>query len=287
MNDGHSTKPRVSKGTLRRLLGRLKRNFDQRLRLVETLHDAEAKHVIDSDTLAMMEGALLVSENQVRDIMLPRSEVTFINETATPEEFLPEVIESGHSRFPVFDDKRERVIGILLAKDLLPLLASDNEAFDLHDKLRPAVFVPESKRLNILLREFKASRNHLAIVADEYGEVAGIISIEDVIEQIVGDIDDEHDEADDEMIRRHRGDRYTVKAITPIDDFNEFFSVELEAGEFETIGGLVIGELGHVPARGEELELGDFHLKVLRADRRRIRLLRVIPSASPEQNAQT
>ena len=224
----------------------------------------------------MMEGALLVSEMKVQEVMVPRSQMVSLDVTASPEEILPIVIESGHSRFPVLDEKQEKVVGILLAKDLLTLAAQEEDKFDIKDILRPVVFVPESKRLNILLREFRSSRNHLAVVLDEYGEIDGIVSIEDVIEQIVGEIDDEHDVDDEEYIRQHRGNRYTVKAQTPIDVFNEFFDSEFNEEQFDTVGGLVVGEFGHVPIRSETIEFGGFQFKVLRADKRRVRVLRVI-----------
>ncbi len=264
-----------------RLIGRLSRHVDERQRLIDSFHDAESRHAIDTDTVAMLEGALLVSEMKVRDIMVPRSEIVFIDEDAKPADILPEVIESGHSRFPVVDDKRENILGILLAKDLLSLAGNGEATFDLRDMIRPVAFVPESKRLNILLREFRERRNHLAIVVDEYGGISGLVTIEDVIEQIVGEIDDEHDLAEDDNIRRHRDQRYTVKARTTIEEFSEYFGVQWNSTDFDTIGGLVIGELGHLPERGEELDYQGFSFKVLRADRRRIRLLRVIRSAMP------
>ena len=286
MSEGQSRKPGRANRWLQRVLGLIKRNSDGRRGLVDKLHDAEEDHVIDPDTVAMMEGALLVSELQVRDIMVPRSDIVFIEEDTEPTAFLNEVIESGHSRFPVFDDKHEHVLGILLAKDILPLASDPAYEFNIRDILRPAVFVPESKRLNILLREFRARRNHLAIVVDEYGGISGLVTIEDVIEQIVGDIDDEHDLAEEDNIRRHRDERYTVKARTPIEDFNEFFDTTFSDEDYDTVGGLVIHKLGHLPNRGEELEFGGLDFKVLRADRRRIRLLRVIrngqPAAPPE-----
>ena len=263
------------------ILRRLKPDPDATQRLIDTVRDAEEQHVIDPDTVAMVEGALLVSETQVRDIMVPRSEIVFIVEHARPKDFLPAVIDSGHSRFPVFDEKHENVLGILLAKDLLPLLVESAQDFDIGDMMRPVAFVPESKRLNILLREFRERRNHLAVVVDEYGAISGLVTIEDVIEQIVGEIDDEHDLAEEDNIRRHRDERYTVKARTPIEEFNEFFGVNWEADDYDTIGGLVIDEFGHLPRRGEELRFRGFEFKVLRADRRRIRLLRVIRGAAP------
>ena len=242
--------------------------------LISYLHEAESLNVVDADTVRMMEGALLVSEMQVRDIMVPRSEAVFVEEGGSPQDFLSKAVDSGHSRFPVFDDRREAVIGILLAKDLLNNTISEDKV-NLKDLLRPPVFVPESKRLNILLREFKANRQHLAVVVDEYGTVSGIVSIEDVIEQIVGEIDDEHDYDNEENIRRHGKERYTVKATTPLDELSEYFNVSFQSDDCETIGGLIAQNMGHVPKKGEETSLSGFLFKVLRADRRRVRLLRV------------
>lgn len=246
--------------------------------IVDMLHDTERRHLIDSDTVAMMEGALLVSEMKVSEVMVPRSQMVCLDEDSSPEEILPTVIDSGHSRFPVLDEKQEKVVGILLAKDLLSLAAEDDTKFDIKDILRPVVFVPESKRLNILLREFRSSRNHLAVVLDEYGEIDGIVSIEDVIEQIVGEIDDEHDINDEEFVRQHRGNRFTVKAHTPVEVFNDIFGSDFDDEVFDTIGGIVVDEFGHLPIRSEEIEFGGFQFKVLRADKRRVRLLRVIKS---------
>lgn len=277
MSDGDPGASGLLQDLLARVDRLLRRTVRSRRQLVDALHDAEAHHVIDPDTMAMMEGALLVSETKVRDIMVPRSEIVFIDEEARPTEFLDGVIESGHSRFPVFDDKREHVTGILLAKDLLRLANDPEQTFDIDDMMRPVVFVPESKRLNILLREFRERRNHLAIVVDEYGGISGLVTIEDVIEQIVGEIDDEHDLAEEDNIRRHRDQRYTVKARTGFEEFAEFFELAWQTPEnVDTVGGLVTSELGHVPRRGEELLYKGFSFKVLRADRRRVRLLRVI-----------
>ena len=195
---------------MRRIMKFLTPGPRERQHIVDLLHESESRHLIDTGTVAMMEGALLVSEMRVRDIMVPRSQMVFVDEDASPQQILPEVVESGHSRFPMLDDKHEKVLGILLAKDLLALAINPEQPFDIKDIIRPAVFVPESKRLNILLREFRASRNHLAIVLDEYGEIDGLVSIEDVIEQIVGEIDDEHDIEDEEYIRQHRSNRFTV-----------------------------------------------------------------------------
>ncbi len=272
--------PATGNSFLQPLRNRLARLLRQRPRergeLVEMVRDAEGEHVIDLDTAGMMEGALMVSELKVRDIMVPRSEMIFIESEQTPREFLPAVIESAHSRFPVVDTKHEKVLGILLAKDLLPLAADPEHPFEIREVLRPAVFVPESKRLNILLREFRLSRNHLAIVVDEYGAIAGLVSIEDVLEQIVGEIDDEYDVDDELFIRQHRANRFTVKARTPIEHFNEFFNSRLPDGDYDTIGGLVVHHFGRVPARGDEVDFAGFNFKVLRADRRRAHLLRVM-----------
>ncbi|MGH8596231.1 MAG: HlyC/CorC family transporter [Gammaproteobacteria bacterium] len=272
---------------LDRTSGWFRRKVKGRTELIEVLQDAEGENLIDADTADMMEGALLVSELKVRDIMIARSQMVFIEIESSPQEFLPAVIEAAHSRFPVVDSKRDKVLGVLLAKDLLPLAADPKYPFDIREVLRPAVFVPESKRLNILLREFRLSRNHLAIVIDEYGEIAGLVSIEDVIEQIVGDIDDEYDIEDEEFIRQHRANRYTVKARTPIAHFNEIFGSSFPDSQYDTIGGLVTHHFGRVPTRGDEIDFDGYNFKILRADRRRIQVLRVMPPQSarpPEQD---
>jgi magnesium and cobalt transporter len=266
-----------------RVLGVEPRNRQQ---LIELLRRSESRHVINPDALAMMEGALVVSDLQVRDIMVPRAQVVSVEEDAAPESFVPTVMESGHSRFPVIDPKSDKVIGILLAKDLLAYFSSDSEQrFDMRDAMRPPVFVPESKRLNVLLREFRASRNHIAIVVDEYGSVSGVVTIEDVLEQIVGDIDDEHDIADEEYIRQYGDDHFVVRAWMPIEAFNEEFGTSLNEAEYDTIGGLVVNAFGHLPKRGESLNLNGFNFRVLRADRRRIRFLRVTRLADDSATA--
>ena len=248
--------------------------------LIEGLREASERGLFDGDALVMLEGVLAVADMQVRDIMVPRSEIVFVDEDARPAAFLPAAIGSGHSRFPVFDHEHEHVLGILLAKDLLPLAADAAYPFNMREIVRPVAFVPESKRLNILLREFRERRNHLAVVVDEYGGISGLVTIEDVIEQIVGEIDDEHDLAEEDNIRRHRDERYTVKARTLIEEFNERFGVTWSTDDYDTIGGLVIHELGHLPRRGEELAFDGFEFKVLRADRRRVRLVRVIRTST-------
>ena len=244
--------------------------------LIEILRNAEKRNLLDPDVLVMIESALHVSDMQVRDVMIPKVQMVVISEDAGPEEILATVIESGHSRFPVIGDDANEVLGILMAKDLLSYFAeSGAENFDIKDMMRPAVFIPESKRLNILLREFRGSRNHMAIVVDEYG-VAGLITIEDVIEEIVGEIEDEHDIDEEENITVHGRDRYTVKATTPIDEFNTYFSTEFKDEDYDTIGGLIINAFGHLPKRGEIIDFNGFNVKVLRADKRRVHLLRFI-----------
>lgn len=242
--------------------------------LIEVLRDSETRNILDPDVLMMLEGALHVAELQVRDIMVPRVQMVVIRHSAEPESIMKTVIESGHSRFPVVGDDQNDVLGILLAKDLLSCFVSDApEAFAVKQLMRPAVFVPESKRLNVLLRDFRTNRNHMAIVVDEYG-IAGLVTIEDIIEEIVGEIEDEHDFDEEAFIEQHGGNRYTVQAITPIDEFNDYFGAQLDHDDYETIGGLVINEFGYLPKRGEMIELTGYNVKVLRADKRRIQLLR-------------
>ena len=262
---------------MERLSSLLLREPEDRDQLVELLHGAFEKHLLDADALTMIEGVLQVSEMQVRDVMLPRSQMDMIDVEAEPPEFIPGVIETGHSRFPVFENGRDNVIGILLAKDLLRYYANADE-FDVRDMLRPAVFVPESKRLNVLLREFKANRNHIAIVVDEYGGVAGLITIEDVIEQIVGDIEDEFDfDETEDNILPDKGGRYRVKAITEIESFNEHFACNFSNEDFDTVGGLVVNHFGHVPKRNESITFDGFRFLVLRADSRKVHSLMVEP----------
>jgi magnesium and cobalt transporter len=256
-----------------------------RAQLIEVLRDAQSRDLLDRDALDMIEGVMQVSEMQVRDIMVPRAQMDVVDFSRAADEFLPVIVESGHSRFPVIDADKDRVIGILLAKDLLRYLQLDKKKrarFNLRDMLRPAVFVPESKRLNVLLREFKASRNHMAIVVDEYGGVGGLVTIEDVIEQIVGEIRDEYDiEADDVMIVAREGGEYVVKAQAPLEDFNTRLGTGFAQGEIDTIGGIVMARLGRVPRRGEKLEIDGLRFEVLRADSRRVHLLKVSRLAEP------
>ncbi len=245
--------------------------------LITVLREARERGLIDVDALGMIEGVLEVSELQVRDVMIPRSQMVVVERDAALKDFLPVIIESAHSRFPVIGENRDEVLGILLAKDLLPFVAQGEEnGFNIREILRPAFIIPESKRLNVLLKEFRTSRNHMAIVVDEYGGVAGLITIEDVIEQIVGEIEDEHDFEDEDSDILPVGDgRYTVRALTTIEDFNEHFGTGFSDEEFDTIGGLVVNGFGRLPKRGETIELGRFQFKVLRADARRVYLLEV------------
>lgn len=244
--------------------------------LIEVIRDAEKRGLLGGDALSMIEGVLQVSELQVRDIMIPRSKMVAIPRDAQLADIYPCVIESAHSRFPVVDEETGKVVGILLAKDLLSYaIDEDNPRFDVRDVMRPPTFVPESKRLNVLLREFRGSRNHMAVIVDEYGAVAGLVTIEDVLEQIVGEIEDEHDFDEEAFILKRSDSDYNIKAITDIDDFNEYFETHFSDDEVETIGGLVVQKLGHVPERGEKARLDGYEFEVLRADNRRVHLLRM------------
>jgi magnesium and cobalt transporter len=260
---------------LERLSALLLREPEDREQLIGLLRAAHDNNLLDADGLTMVEGVLQVSEMQARDIMVPRAQMDVIDVNEPPDRFIPFVIDTAHSRFPVVGDNKDDVIGILLAKDLLRYYAGEEE-FDVRDMLRPAVFIPESKPLNVLLREFRKSRNHIAIVVDEYGGVAGMITIEDVLEQIVGDIEDEYDfdEAEDNIVPEKRG-MFRVKAITEIADFNEAFGSTFGDDEFDTIGGVVLKQFGRVPKRGEQVTIGQLNFRVLRADSRRIYLLQV------------
>ena len=259
---------------LERLSHFLLREPEDREQLVELLHGAYENSLMDSDSLAMIEGVLQVSEMQVRDIMIPRSQMDVIDITHPPETFIPHVIETAHSRFPVIEDNKNDVIGILLAKDLLRYYAGED--FEVRDMLRPAIFIPEAKRLNVLLKEFRSNRNHIAIVVDEYGGIAGMVTIEDVLEQIVGDIEDEYDyDEDEDNIIQSADGQFRVKALTEIADFNEIVGTDLSDEEFSTIGGLVVNKFGHLPKRNDEISFDGLHVKVLRADSRRLHSISV------------
>ncbi len=244
--------------------------------LLDLLRAVQKKNLFDTDALAMIEGVLEVDDMQVRDIMIPRSQVVMLERDTGPDVLLRSIVESGHSRFPVIGDSRDEVVGILLAKDLLLYAFERTDGrLNVRDILRPAIFIPESKRLNILLKEFRSSRNHMAIVVDEYGGVAGMVTIEDVLEQIVGEIEDEHDVEEEDTIRKHSEVHYTIKALTPVEDFNEYFEQSLSDEEFDTIGGLVVHQIGHLPKRGERVVIGNLLFKILRADSRRVHMLQL------------
>jgi len=258
---------------------------DTREDLVAVLRDAQGNDLIDADTLRMMEGALSVSELSVGDVMVSRSQMISLPADARFIELMKQVVESGHSRFPVHGEDRDEILGILLAKDLLRGVVADNGPGDIHSLLRPAVLIPESKKLNLLLKEFRLSRNHMAIVVDEYGGVAGLVTIEDVLEQIVGKIDDEHDDAEDgsALIAAQADGQFVVDALTPIGDFNERFGASFPDDEYDTIGGLATEAIGHLPETGEELVLDRFQFRVIRADARRVIAFQVaVLAADPE-----
>jgi magnesium and cobalt transporter len=271
--------PRYSSMSWIRKLGRaVSGEAQDRDDLVELMRQALVRGLIDADALQMLEGVLGVADLQVRDIMVPRAQMVAVRRDDPPEKLLPVIVESGHSRFTVVDDDRDDIVGILLAKDVLRIFASNRQQdFDIREFMRPAVVVPESKRVNVLLKEFRRNRNHMAIVIDEYGGVSGLVTIEDAIEQIVGDIDDEFDVEDDQNIRKEGERQFLVRGVTPISEFNEYFGADFSDAEFDTVAGLVMKQLGRLPRRGESLVIGDIEVRVVRADRRRVESLKVIP----------
>jgi len=249
-----------------------------RVDLEDVLSVAADNEVIDEDARSIMEGAMQVSDMKTRDIMIPRAQMVVIRAESSLEEILPQIIRAGHSRFPVVGESHDDVLGILLAKDLLPqILNKDQSEFRIESLLRQTVVVPESKRLNVLLREFREKRSHMAIVIDEYGGVAGLVTIEDVLEEIVGEIEDETDAEVDSFIRKISDDDYFVKALTPIEEFNEYFNTSFSDEEFDTIGGLVIQALGHMPTRNETVVIDRFDFKIINADQRKIHSMRLRP----------
>ena len=254
---------------LERLSHWLHHDPETREDLIALLHLGLERNLLDADALTMMEGVLGVADMQVRDVMVPRAQMDVIDISEEPEQFIPLVIKTAHSRFPVVDDNRDNVIGILLAKDLLRFYAG--EEFNVRDMLRPAIFVPESKRLNVLLREFRANRNHIAIVVDEYGGVAGLVTIEDVLEQIVGEIEDEYDfdETEDNIVPDRLG-KFRVKAATELEDFNKALGSDFSSEDFDTVGGLLVSHFGRLPKRGERISFDGLTFQVLRADSRRL-----------------
>ncbi len=279
MSDDQSSHSQGNKSWLERISQAFSNEPETVEDVLEILRDAETQDIIDADAMSIIEGAMQVIDMRVDEIMIPRSQMVTVKASQDPKTFLSDIMESAHSRFPVIGDNQDDVIGVLLAKDLLPLaLENDLNWIKIREILRPPTFVPESKRLNQLLKEFKETRNHMAIVVDEYGGTAGLITIEDVLEQIVGEIEDEHD-FDEETHIKARGDgSFAVKAITPIDDFNEFFKTELDEEEFDTIGGIVLKEFGHLPRRGESVEFAGLLFTIANADNRVIRLLQVTRS---------
>jgi magnesium and cobalt transporter len=273
--------PHPKPSLLERIGAILMREPEDRDQLLELLQSSYERNLMDADALAMIEGVLQVSELHARDIMVPRSQMDVVDIHDSPEKFLPQVIESGHSRFPVIGESRDDVVGILLAKDLLRYFAG--QEYNVREMLRPAVFIPESKRLNVLLKDFRRNRNHMAIVVDEYGGVAGLVTIEDVLEQIVGDIEDEYDFDETEAnILLDRNGLYRVKAQTSIEDFNGTFGTAFSDEEYDTIGGLLLSRFGRLPKRGEEIVLDRLRFRVLRADSRRLHSLLVekLPAAA-------
>lgn len=245
--------------------------------LISLLRSAQQRELLDDEALSIIEGAMTVSKMKTREIMVPRSQVVFVQLDMTPEEFLPLIIDSGHSRFPVLDDGPDRVVGILMAKDLLPLALNRNRIrFNIRDILRNCTAIPESKPVDVLLQDFREKRNHIAVVYDEYANISGIVTIEDVLEQIIGDIEDEYDIHEDDFIKQHTDGSYTVKALTPIEDFNEHFGCHFSDRYVDTVGGVVLGQFGHLPKRDETVVVDGFNFKVLNADSRRIHLLELV-----------
>jgi magnesium and cobalt transporter len=277
MSDEESKSP----SWLERLSQALLREPRDREQLVELLRDAQQRNLLDEQALTMIEGVLQVSDMQVRDIMVPRAQMVTINADDMLNELMPTVLDSGHSRFPVVGDKPDEIIGILLAKDLLAgIWQKISDDFKLRDILRPVSIIPESKRLDTLLHEFRVKHNHMAIVVDEYGGATGLVTIEDVLEQIVGDIEDEHDFDDEVFIKPHGENIFIIKALTPIDEFNQYFNANFSDAEFDTIGGIVMKAFGYCPKRGEKITIDNFRFKILHADNRRIRLLRLWRNAN-------
>jgi len=276
--DAHAT-PQASRSWLDRLGQMLAGEPRNRAELIEELRGAQVNGLLSVDTLAMIEGAMAVSDKEVGDVMVPRAQMVSVDTDWDFAQVLRVVVESGHSRFPVTGEDRDEIVGILLAKDLLRSCTDGASSHGWRQQLRPVVMIPESKRLNVLLKEFRANRNHMAVVVNEYGGVAGLITIEDVLEEIVGEIDDEHDDDEVSFIRTHASGRATVNALTPIEEFNRHFGTHFDEDETDTIGGLVTARLGRLPSVGDSLVLGNLRFKVTRADRRRVQQLTVALNA--------
>lgn len=276
MSEDHSRNGSSNRTFLAKLSNFLSGEPQNQKELLEILGSAHENGLIDTDALGIIQGALQVSDMQVREIMVPRAQAVMIPIDAKPSDYLEPIIDSAHSRFPVYGESKDEVLGILLAKDLLALAAQNRlEKEHLKNLIRPATFVPESKRLNVLLREFRQRRTHMAIVLNEYGAMSGLVTIEDILEQIVGEIEDEHDFEDEYLIKSTDTGEYIVKAVTPIDEFNDYFKTEFSEEDFDTIGGIVMSHFGHLPKRDEVVSIGNLQFKVLNADNRCIRLLEV------------
>lgn len=272
MSEGQQGRPKLLSWAQR--LSKLFLEPQDQEQLVELIRSASERHILDAEALSIVEGALSVAQMQAREIMIPRSQVVMVSRDATTEDILKLITETAHSRFPVIDDDRDDVIGILLAKDVLSMVVSAGKfEFDLRELLRPAVFIPESKRLNVLLSEFRVLRNHMAIVVDEYGGVAGMVTIENVLEQIVGEIEDEHDVDIDAPILRRDDSTYVIKALTELEEFNEQFEADWVDDDFDTVGGYVTNQFGHLPERGDTITIDRFAFTVIRSDNRRLYLL--------------
>lgn len=283
MNEDQSSNESDDKSWLEKIAHVFSSEPKTRNDFMQILHVAEQNKVIDRDALNIINGAMKVSEMQVREIMVPRTQMVVLKAGQPLGELLPQIIQSAHSRYPFIGESTDEVQGILLAKDLLPQILQENATeFDIRQLLRPATVVPESKRLNVLLQEFRENRNHMAIVIDEYGGVAGLVTIEDVLEEIVGEIEDEHDVENDIYIKKLADNDYIVKALTPIDDFNEHFDSDFSDEEFDTIGGIILKQFGHLPRRNEVADVNGFHFKVLNADNRQVHLLRMSTAVQEE-----
>ena len=281
MNEDHSRNGSPNKSFLEKISHFLSGEPQNRSELLEVLQTAQENDLIDAEAMSIIQGALQVADMQVREIMVPLSQAVTIGINEAPDSYLVKISESAHSRFPVHGESKDEIIGILLAKDLLPIAAASRlDKVQLKDLIRPASTVPESKRLNVLLREFRQNRTHMAIVINEYGNMSGLVTIEDVLEQIVGEIEDEHDFEDEYLIKESEDSSFIVKAITPIDEFNEHFETEFSEDEFDTIGGIVLNNFGHLPKREETIEIANIKFTVLNADNRAIRLLEVTPMSS-------
>ena len=276
MNEDASQSQSQQKSILNKITNLLSNEPRTRNDIIEMLESAENRGIIDIDVYTIIQGALQVADMQVREIMIPRTQIAAIRSDATLKEIMEIVIDSAHSRFPVLNEENpDEVLGMLIAKDLLPLLARQTDKINIKELIRPIVVIPESKRLNVLLKDFKMNRNHMAMVVNEYGGIAGLVTIEDVLEQIVGEIEDEHDYEDEYLIKENGQHHYFVKAVTPIDEFNDYFATYFSDSDFDTIGGLVTHQFGHLPQRDELVRIGHFEFKVLNSDKRSIRLLEV------------